>query len=248
MGLKYYLRGLGVGIVVTALIMGVTTSVDSKETLSDDEIRERAKELGMVEESSVLADTFAQGSVNSPTVSPLTEMEGEKEEEEEVPRSPEKEEEADGGREEIAPEPSEEPKAAGQEKASGSSAAPRETEEAQPEATPAETPTPTPVPEATPEPTPTPEPVPTATPEATAEPVPTAASVAGEGITIQIVSGDSSFTVCKKLAQAGLVDSASEYDTYLCQNGYDKRIHAGTFEIPADADEEEIAGIILKLK
>ncbi len=66
MGLKYYLRGLGVGIVVTALIMGIAAGVNSKEKLSDSEIRERAKELGMVEESTVLADTLAQGNGNSP--------------------------------------------------------------------------------------------------------------------------------------------------------------------------------------
>ena len=44
MGLKYYMRGLGVGIVVTTLIMGILTGRE-KETLSDDEIRERARSL-----------------------------------------------------------------------------------------------------------------------------------------------------------------------------------------------------------
>ena len=40
MKLKYYLRGLGIGILVTAVIMGVTQG-SRKETLSDREIRER---------------------------------------------------------------------------------------------------------------------------------------------------------------------------------------------------------------
>ena len=48
MKLKYYLRGLGIGILVTAVIMGVTQG-SRKETLSDREIRERAAALGMVE-------------------------------------------------------------------------------------------------------------------------------------------------------------------------------------------------------
>ncbi len=50
MKLKYYLRGLGIGIVVTAIVMGIalggTTTI---EPLSDEEIKQRAVEMGMVE-------------------------------------------------------------------------------------------------------------------------------------------------------------------------------------------------------
>lgn len=58
MKLKYYLRGLGIGILVTAVIMGVTQG-GRKETLSDREIRERAAALGMVEPGNSLADLEA---------------------------------------------------------------------------------------------------------------------------------------------------------------------------------------------
>ena len=54
MKLKYYLRGLGIGIMVAAVLMGIALGGD-KERLSDAEIMARAKDLGMVE-SSVLAD------------------------------------------------------------------------------------------------------------------------------------------------------------------------------------------------
>lgn len=55
MKLQYYLRGLGIGILVTAMIFCVLPG--EKESLSDDEIRARAVELGMVESSSLtLAD------------------------------------------------------------------------------------------------------------------------------------------------------------------------------------------------
>lgn len=47
MKLKYYLRGLGVGIIFTAIIMGIAFSGNKKETLTDAEIIERAKLLGM---------------------------------------------------------------------------------------------------------------------------------------------------------------------------------------------------------
>lgn len=48
MNLKYYLRGLGLGIVITAVIMGSATG-GKKEVLTNEEIIARAKSLGMVE-------------------------------------------------------------------------------------------------------------------------------------------------------------------------------------------------------
>lgn len=48
MKLKYYLRGLGIGIVVTAIIL--TIALERKpQALTDAEIKARAAELGMVE-------------------------------------------------------------------------------------------------------------------------------------------------------------------------------------------------------
>lgn len=45
MKLKYYMRGLGIGIILTTLIF---TIGNPKEKLSDDEVRQRAEALGMV--------------------------------------------------------------------------------------------------------------------------------------------------------------------------------------------------------
>ncbi len=53
MGLRSYLRGLGLGIIVTALLMGYTLG-NRKEALSDSEIKSRAADLGMVEEDKLL--------------------------------------------------------------------------------------------------------------------------------------------------------------------------------------------------
>lgn len=50
MKLKYYLRGLGVGVICTAIIMGIALSGGKKEQLTDEEIIERARLLGMVME------------------------------------------------------------------------------------------------------------------------------------------------------------------------------------------------------
>jgi hypothetical protein len=53
MKLRFYMRGLGIGIVVTALIMGIALG-GSRESLSDEEIKERAAVLGMVEQQAVV--------------------------------------------------------------------------------------------------------------------------------------------------------------------------------------------------
>ena len=64
---------------------------------------------------------------------------------------------------------------------------------------------------------------------------------AANTVKIKIVSGDDSGTVARKLQTAGLVDNASEFDAYLMQHGYDKRIAVGEKEIPKDATWLEIA-------
>ncbi len=61
---------------------------------------------------------------------------------------------------------------------------------------------------------------------------------------ITVSRGDGSHTVAKKLADAGVVSSADNFDQFLCENGYDKKLRTGTFRIPAGADDEQIAKII----
>lgn len=198
MNLKYYLRGLGVGIVVTALIMGISLG-GKKESLSNEEIKTRAKELGMVEASTTLADE-------------LTEAE----------ELPEMEEQQD------LTEPS--------------PVMQKETPQ------PTLQPTPEPTPESTPEPTPAPVEEPANQPEDQAsesEDLETVSKENTERIMIEVNKGDGSFTVCKRLEEAGLIASAANFDTFLCENGYDKRIRAGSFEIPADADPEQLARILI---
>ncbi len=205
MNLKYYLRGLGIGITVTALIMGIATG-GSKETLSNEEIKERAKELGMIEESTVLGDVLP---TQAPTQEPVVES----------------------------------------------------TPTQEPEEQPTEAPTPTAEPEATPTSMPTEKPAPTEKPtdSETAESVKVEKSVetddvesssedGSESYTVEVKSGQDSYTVCEKLEEIGLIASASDFDRYLYQSGYDKKIRAGKHEIPADADTEEIAQILAGLK
>ncbi|MBQ3599824.1 MAG: hypothetical protein II992_01305, partial [Lachnospiraceae bacterium] len=55
---KYFLRGLGAGIALTAFVM---MSTDTKqETLSDEEIKSRAYKLGLVEKEDALDQVLKQ--------------------------------------------------------------------------------------------------------------------------------------------------------------------------------------------
>lgn len=62
-----------------------------------------------------------------------------------------------------------------------------------------------------------------------------------DAVIIKIVSGDDSGTVARKLQVAGLIENASEYDAYLMQHGFDKKISVGTVEIEKGSTWLEIA-------
>lgn len=178
--LKYYLRALGIGIVVTALLMGYSQKEPAQ--LSDEEIRQRAAQLGMVEQQGVLSEL------------------------------------------------------------AGATKEPQETQKPQQTAGSEETE----------EPQETQKPLRTAEPEETEaswemqESLQTAESQETDTVTLVIVRGDTSLSVSRALAEAGLVEDSQTYDRFLCSGGYDKSINAGTYEIPKDATEEEIARIITK--
>ncbi len=48
MKLKYYMRGLGIGIILTTIILSISFHSSSNIQLSDEEIIKRAEELGMI--------------------------------------------------------------------------------------------------------------------------------------------------------------------------------------------------------
>ncbi|MBQ8666492.1 MAG: hypothetical protein IJ526_06495, partial [Lachnospiraceae bacterium] len=70
MKLKFYLRGLGIGIAVTALVMGLALGKNTKESMTDEEIKERAAELGMVEEDRTLVSTPTETPTPTSTPTP----------------------------------------------------------------------------------------------------------------------------------------------------------------------------------
>lgn len=232
---KHYLRGLGLGIIVTALLMGAF--VKSGDTMTDEEVIERAKQLGMIEDTLLVeaaqepeteaeaADTEAPDSKEtaSQTESEIESEETELEETEskesdaEEPDSKESESDTEKADTEVSDS-----------KASDLKASESETLES--EASEAEAP---------------------ASENAASEQASPVVEEETDADTqqpsdavITIVSGDSSVSVASKLQQAGIISSVASYDAYLCSNGYDKKIRTGTYTIPADAGDEEIARII----
>ena len=205
MKLRTYLRGLGLGLIVAALVTGV----GSQQTMSDEQIKSRAKELGMMEGHTYL---------NQVDAAIETEETAETEETTETEETAETEEttEMEETVETVIVETLE-----------SESRVELESETAAEETKAQET-----------------------APEAESEPVeesreqPVEDTMAPETVTFQIHSGDSSVSVAKRLAEAGLVGDAKAFDQYLCQNGYDKKIRTGTYEIQSDSSNEEIAKII----
>ena len=182
MKLRYYLRGLGIGIVVTAVIM--TVALSKKQLMTDEEVIKRAKELGMIE-NTIIKDVATSKNDDEQVSEDI------KEETKENTQETVDEDTTEEVPEEIVKEP-----------------------------------------EVTEEPQEIPE-----------EPTESTSDV----ITVTVVGGDSSWSVAKRIEEAGLVDSAKDFDAYLCSNGYDKRISVGSYEIPKGASEEEMAKIITKM-
>lgn len=218
MKLKYYLRGLGIGMAVTALILGISFSGrqgQEAQTLTDEQIRERASELGMVD-SSELTLAALQNSAQ-----PQTTMEPEVTEKPKLTADPETTTEPEATAE---LETTTEPKATTEPETM-----------TEPEAT-AEAETMT-------KPETTAEPEMTTKPEATKEPELITAPEQSQ-TTITIKKGSDSGSVSRVLYEAGLVENAKAFDNYLCNNGYSRSINPGIYEIAPGTSEEEIAKII----
>ena len=209
MKLKYYLRGLGIGILITTVILSLAGI--GRKNMTDEEVVKRAKELGMVE-STLLSDLPDQ-----------TKAEEVRPTEPETPE-PETSLQPETSEQEISAEPETSP---GPETSEPETLEPEVSPEPEESASTLETPV---APEETP-----------VSPEDGNPDTP-----AGETVTLVIGRGESSTTVSKNLKKAGIVEDAAAFDRFLCNNGYDKKIITGTYEIPYGASEEEIAKIITR--
>lgn len=236
MNLKYYLRGLGIGIIVTAVIMLVISSKNTK-TLTDEEIKQKARALGMVEQETTLIslsnqETAPEDNGSSVDEAPDTNTDGDilntDESVDEAGSLDEPEMSSSGNMDYNEVEKQIDEADAKLEEIKGESVS-----------SPEPTPEPTKAPEPTPEPTKAPEP----TPEPTKAPE-NEQPKTGKGISFDVNKGEGSYTVAKNLAAAGFISDASSFDSYLCSTGMDRKIYAGTYTIPEGSTEEEIAKIL----
>ena len=205
MKLKYYLRGLGIGIVVTALLMGYSNKNRAAEPKAEVATEETAGDL--------LADRNGEATteevIEQSTVENVTVETDSAETSEEETSQEETASELESSTQEAETITETE------------SVTETETESVQAE-------------------------------EATDKKEQTQSSTEADAgnallqtmIEINIVRGDDSGTVARKLQNAGMVESATEYDAYLMQHGYDKKIRVGKVEIPVDATWQEIAEYI----
>lgn len=220
MNLRYYLRGLGIGIIVTAIIMGITSG---KEPAAPDPVQ--TEDFENVQERGVLANLE------------------------------ERTEQSKGGTT-AAMEPAEEQRPAQEmmQPEDGSTASKEVVDDQSGERTEQgedskETPTGEALPETVEESQTSPEPEEAAedgneaADGSAGEPV--EVSAGGDSIVLEIAEGDSSYAISRKLEEAGMISSAAAFDRYLYDNGYDRRLRAGTYEIPADTQPEDIAKILM---
>ncbi|MCR5774986.1 MAG: hypothetical protein K6G42_07875 [Lachnospiraceae bacterium] len=65
-----------------------------------------------------------------------------------------------------------------------------------------------------------------------------------EAIVINVSSGDSSASVAVKMVKAGLIDDARQFDSYLVLSGYDRKLVVGSHSIPKGSTAEQMGEIL----
>lgn len=209
MKLKYYLRGLAAGILLTTILLTIANA--GNRPLTDAQIRQRALQLGMIDSDSVRLSAL-QGSgtmvpesdvpeSGSPSVSDNSVTDSSASDSSIPDRT-----DPDSGFLSDASESDISESDTSLETAQSSENEDDTTETSLPQ-------------------------------EASGEPD-------AESVSFQVKSGATSSTVSRELAAAGLIEDAAAFDTFLCNNGYSKRIRAGTYKIAPGTSEEEIAKII----
>ncbi len=211
--MRYYLRGLGVGILIAALMLILSHHFSSTE-MTDLQIRERALQLGMVDpENMSLTQAVDVQESTGPVIDDTAEAA-------DSPVIDDTAETVDSPVIDDTTEVVEEPGT--EESGDGDIIAPDEGNETDEPADVVEEPEPEPEPDTQPE----------EEPDDTPK----------EGtVTIVIKSGMGSESVARAVKDAGLVESADEFDTYLEKHGYSRKLRVGTYEVPYGATMEEMA-------
>ncbi|MDE6992674.1 MAG: hypothetical protein K2P42_18710 [Lachnospiraceae bacterium] len=207
MKFKYMIRGLGIGVVITAAVMGAY----SRNAVADARVAV-LREYGLGEESRLVGESedSEEHSAAGPTEQPIVRDEERESEISSVLDAAKESEQADMT--EPATVPGEQAQLSG-----GSDGEQESSGDGASESSSAIIVTPT-----------------------------DGENTAGDAVEIVIASGDDSGTVARKLFNAGLIENAAEYDAFLMQHGYDKRLSTGTKTIGVTDSWQEIADKITR--
>ena len=260
MNLRSYLRGAGIGLIVAAIVLSFSGG-NKSQAMTDDEIKSRARELGMTDANEVLTDVFETSEValetgnvdsdilvNNETAS--TEVPSVAAPAVETASTEAASTEA-ASAEAAATEAASEPASIGTGDDSASTAekteAPTKTVDEIIEETLKDAPKDNIQSDLTGEEKSKSELLADAV-ETEAESAPAVTDNGSGFVSITVSSGSSSTAVAKALENAGAVSSAAAFDSYLCAKGYDRHLGTGEFRIPAGSSDEEIALILMKKK
>lgn len=228
MKLKYYMRGLGIGILITTIVLSIG---GKKEGLSDEEIMAKAKDLGMVMREDtddkleeVMGNLSAKDDKDMQDTNDTSNNT-----EKDVASLPNEESttveyEAEGADTDVI-ETSEEESATGATESSEKESDTGVTE-------PSDNETDTDVSELSNEESDT------GTSDSSDENT--------DNVTFTIVRGMSSGQVSELLMQEGLIDDAEDFDNFIIRNGKASVIRIGTYTLPKDSDYEMILEAITK--
>ena len=226
-----YLRGLGLGMIVTALVLSFGVKSENK-TMTDAEVRARAKELGMVEESEKLKDAVSKEAVNGEeAAAEVTDSANEDEPAEEVTEP--NEVKADGTDKSEEPVEVKKPEAAKDDAGKPEEVTEEPVKESSPEEKVEDDKDAAEIDNKKEE-----------TKEAVRDEKKSEDDKSKKPYSLKIERGYSSDRVARILEDAGVIDNAAAFDRYLCSNGYDKRISVGLYQIPAGADYSTVAKLI----
>lgn len=247
MNLKFYMRGLGIGIIVTAVIM-LVLSYQNSQPLSDAEIKQRASELGMVEESETLLSMVKN---EEPTETPqvaepeqMAEITQTTESGQATETSPTTEngqvtetskptEDDNSADNPQVTEASEEAKSSEDNNEGLSEEKLAEIEQLVNDAN-----------DYLEDKNPKDVDVKNEEPSNESEDVKKPQSSESKVYTLSVSKGENSYDIAKNLQKMGLIADAAAFDTYLCQNKIDTKIYSGKYDIPEGSSEEEVARII----
>ncbi len=189
MKFRYFLRGLGLGILFSSIIFLAAYQGNSAKKLTDDEIIRRAKELGMVEEDAPLKGLLS-------TEDKGTQENGEAGREKDTKQD----NTAEGSTTQEAATTTEE-KTSEEASQKDSDSVQNTTEKEDMDQN-------------------------------------------KEKVTLTIEGGASSYPICQRLQELGMIDSAEEFDSYLVEQGYASRIRVGTHTLSKGMSFYEIAEAI----